>query len=80
MLWVYDVPGRKLAGMDAGSRPWCVNDIAFGPRGEAYVTDSLVTAGLIEFEVIELHPFTALDVPFSDQPPARGGVKRRRFA
>ena len=80
MLWVYDVPGRKLVRTDVGSRPSCVNDIAFGPHGEAYVTDSLVTAGVVEFEVIELHPFTALDVLFSDQPPARGGVGRRRFA
>jgi sugar lactone lactonase YvrE len=80
MLWVYDVPGRELTRMDAGSRPSCVNDIAFGPHGEACVTDSLVTAGLIEFEVMELDPFTPLDVLFSDQPPARGGVKRRRFA
>jgi hypothetical protein len=42
-LWVYDLPGRALlARLDAGSRPSCVNDIAFGPDGEAYVTDSLV--------------------------------------
>ncbi len=42
-LWVYDLAsGALLARMDAGSRPSCVNDIAFGPDGVAYVTDSLI--------------------------------------
>jgi sugar lactone lactonase YvrE len=40
-LWVYDLASRGLlARMDTGARPSLVNDIAFGPRGEAYVTDS----------------------------------------
>jgi Cu-Zn family superoxide dismutase len=44
-LWVYDLASRALiARMDVGSRPSCVNDIAFGPAGEAYVTDSLIPA------------------------------------
>ena len=43
-LWVYDLASRRLlAGLDIGGRPSCVNDIAFGPRGEAYVTDSLIS-------------------------------------
>ncbi len=42
-LWVYDLASHALlARMDVGTRPSCVNDIAFGPGGEAYVTDSLV--------------------------------------
>jgi superoxide dismutase, Cu-Zn family len=42
-LWVHDLAnGELLARMDAGARPSCVNDIAFGPDGAAYVTDSLV--------------------------------------
>jgi Cu-Zn family superoxide dismutase len=42
-LWVYDLSGRALlARLDVGARPSCVNDIAFGPDGAAYVTDSLV--------------------------------------
>lgn len=44
-LWVYDLAGRGLLSrMDAGHRPSCVNDIAFGPDGAAYVTDSLIPA------------------------------------
>jgi len=30
----------------------------------------LVASGIIEFELIELHPFAALGVLFSGQPPA----------
>jgi sugar lactone lactonase YvrE len=44
-LWVYDLASRKLqARLDTGVRPSVVNDIAFGPHGEAYVTDSLAPA------------------------------------
>jgi superoxide dismutase, Cu-Zn family len=44
-LWVYDLAsGDLLARMDAGQRPSCVNDIAFGADGAAYVTDSLIPA------------------------------------
>ena len=43
-LWVYDLAsGSALAGFDVGARPSCVNDISFGPDGEAYVTDSLIS-------------------------------------
>jgi superoxide dismutase, Cu-Zn family len=43
-LYVYDLPSRSLlARMDVGGRPSCVNDIAFGPAGEAYVTDSFIS-------------------------------------
>lgn len=45
VLWVYDLAARALlARMDTRTRPSCVNDIAFGPDGEAYVTDSLIPA------------------------------------
>jgi Cu-Zn family superoxide dismutase len=41
---VYDLAGRSLiARLDVGARPSCVNDVAFGPGGEAYVTDSLIS-------------------------------------
>jgi Cu-Zn family superoxide dismutase len=41
-LWVYDLPSRALlARLDVGSRPSCVNDIAFADGG-AYVTDSVI--------------------------------------
>ena len=42
-LWVYDLAGGKqLARMAVSARPSCVNDIAFGPDGTAYVTDSFI--------------------------------------
>ena len=41
-LWVYDLASRALvARLTTGARPSLVNDIAFGPHDEAYVTDSL---------------------------------------
>ena len=43
-LYVYDLASRSLiVRLDVGARPSCVNDIAFGPAGEAYVTDSLIS-------------------------------------
>jgi Cu-Zn family superoxide dismutase len=43
-LYVYDLATRSLiARLDAGARPSCVNDIAFGRAGEAYVTDSFIS-------------------------------------
>src|SRR5579875_2831133 len=36
-------PWELLARLDVGSRPSCVNDIAFGPDGAAYVTDSFIS-------------------------------------
>ncbi len=43
-LWVYDLTSHTLlARLDVAGRPSCVNDIAFGPGGEAYVTDSLIS-------------------------------------
>jgi Cu-Zn family superoxide dismutase len=56
-LSVYELAGKDLvARFDVGTSPTCVNDIAFGPNGEAYVTDSLVPilfrvdGGLLNFE------------------------------
>jgi superoxide dismutase, Cu-Zn family len=44
-LRVYDLRTRVLvACLDTGARPSLVNDIAFGPDGGAYVTDSLIPA------------------------------------
>ena len=44
-LRVYDLRTREvLARMDTGARPSLVNDVAFGPDGKAYVTDSLIPA------------------------------------
>ena len=43
-LHVYELAtSALLARLDVGGRPSCVNDIAFGPRDEAYVTDSLIS-------------------------------------
>ena len=43
-LHVYDLATRSLVvELDVGASPSCVNDIAFGPAGEAYVTDSLIS-------------------------------------
>lgn len=43
-LHVYDIASRSLiVRLDVGARPSCVNDIAFGAAGEAYVTDSLIS-------------------------------------
>jgi superoxide dismutase, Cu-Zn family len=40
-LWVYDLAScGLLARLTTGARPSVLNDIAFGPHGEAYVTDS----------------------------------------
>jgi superoxide dismutase, Cu-Zn family len=46
-LWVYDVTSRGLlARLTTGTGPSLVNDVAFGARGEAYVTDSVLPAVL----------------------------------
>jgi Cu-Zn family superoxide dismutase len=43
-LHVYELASRRLlARLDVGARPSCVNDIAFGPSGDVYVTDSLIS-------------------------------------
>jgi Cu-Zn family superoxide dismutase len=61
-LWVYDLPGRSAAAcLDVGARPSCVNDIAFGPDGEAYVTDSLISLLFrVEGEPLALEPWVDL--------------------
>jgi len=42
-LWVYQLSDRTLlARMHVGRQPSCVNDVAFGPDGAAYVTDSFI--------------------------------------
>jgi Cu-Zn family superoxide dismutase len=42
-LWVYELADRRLLSrVEVGAQPSCVNDIAFGPEGEAYLTDSFI--------------------------------------
>lgn len=70
-LWVYDLASRGLlARLDVGSRPSCVNDIAFGPSGEAYVTDSLIpTLFQVRGDPLTLRPWVDLaaqGVPWPD--------------
>jgi Cu-Zn family superoxide dismutase len=70
-LWVHDLAsGTLLARGDVGARPSCVNDIAFGPGGEAYVTDSFVSLLFrADGETLELTPWidlAELGVPWAD--------------
>lgn len=61
-LWVYDLASRSLlARLDVGGRPSCVNDIAFGPGGEAYVTDSFISLLFrVRGEPLTLEPWVDL--------------------
>jgi Cu-Zn family superoxide dismutase len=44
-LWIYDLAsGDLIAQLEVDAKATCVNDIAFGPGGGAYVTDSLIPA------------------------------------
>jgi sugar lactone lactonase YvrE len=70
-LWIYDLASRTPeASFDVDSRPSCVNDIAFGPSGEAYVTDSYVpTLFRVGSARAELEPWVDLcehDVPWPE--------------
>jgi Cu-Zn family superoxide dismutase len=70
-LWVYDLADRALlARLDVGARPSCVNDIAFGPGSEAYVTDSLISLLFrVDGERLALEPWVDLaeqGVPWSE--------------
>jgi superoxide dismutase, Cu-Zn family len=58
-LWVYESSGREpIARLDVGARPSCVNDIAFGPDGAAYVTDSFIpTLFRVSGEPLRLEPW-----------------------
>ncbi|MCW3045788.1 MAG: superoxide dismutase copper/zinc binding protein [Solirubrobacterales bacterium] len=52
---------RTLACRDVGARPSCVNDIAFGRDGDAYVTDSFVpTLFRVDAETLDLSPWVDL--------------------
>ena len=61
-LHVYDLAEAALiARMDVGGRPSCVNDIAFGPQGEAYVTDSFISLLFrVDGEPLALRPWVDL--------------------
>jgi sugar lactone lactonase YvrE len=61
-LHVYDLASRSLVvRMDVGARPSCVNDIAFGPDGTAYVTDSLISLlFLVDGGSLTLRPWVDL--------------------
>jgi sugar lactone lactonase YvrE len=63
VLNVYDLSdGSLLARRDVGSRPSCVNDIAFGPDGTGYVTDSFVpTLFGVDVESLEMEAFVDLE-------------------
>ncbi len=68
---VYELASRSLlARLDVGARPSCVNDIAFGPSGEAYVTDSLISLLFrVEEEPVSIEPWIDLaeqGVPWSE--------------
>jgi Cu-Zn family superoxide dismutase len=70
-LDVYELPGGSLlARCDVGSRPSCVNDIAFGADGTAYVTDSFVpTLFRVDPRSLELEAWVDLSqhgVPWPD--------------
>jgi len=70
-LWVYDLAdGKQLARMAVNARPSCVNDIAFGPDGSAYVTDSLIpTLFRVAGDSLSLEPWVDLaaqHVPWPD--------------
>jgi Cu-Zn family superoxide dismutase len=71
-LSVYDLAdGSLLARGDVGARPSCVNDIAFGPAGEAYVTDSFVSLLFrADGESLELTPW--IDLAEQGVPWAEG--------
>lgn len=61
-LWVYELPSANLlARLDVGTRPSCVNDIAFGPDGTAFVTDSFVPTLLrVSGDALALEPWVDL--------------------
>jgi superoxide dismutase, Cu-Zn family len=70
-LWIYDLAGRSVdASFDTGTRPSCVNDIAFGPDGAAYITDSFIpTVFRVAPGPRELEPWIDLrehDVPWPE--------------
>lgn len=70
-LFVYELAdGSQLACGDVGARPSCVNDIAFGPGGEGYVTDSLVSVLFrVDADSLALAPWVDLaeqGVPWDD--------------
>lgn len=70
-LSIYDIASRALiARLDVGARPSCVNDFAFGPAGEAYVTDSFVSVLFrVDRDSLELEPWVDLSergVPWAD--------------
>jgi superoxide dismutase, Cu-Zn family len=70
-LFVYATePWELLAKLDVGRRPSCVNDLAFGRDGGAYVTDSFVpTLFRVDPDSLTLESFCdleALGVPWPE--------------
>lgn len=70
-LSIYDLESRALlAQVDVGSRPSCVNDIAFDVQGNAYVTDSFVPVLFrIDADALSLERWADLDetaIPWPD--------------
>jgi Cu-Zn family superoxide dismutase len=70
-LHVYNLdPWALIARHDVGARPSCANDVAFGPDGAAYLTDSLIpTLFRVDPEGSRLEAFADLagqGVPWPD--------------
>jgi Cu-Zn family superoxide dismutase len=70
-LSIYDLERRALlAQVDVGSRPSCVNDIAFDVQGNAYVTDSFVPVLFrVDADALSLERWADLDktaIPWPD--------------
>lgn len=61
-LWIYDLgSGAQLAGLGTSQQPTCTNDIAFGPDGTAYLTDSFApTLFRIPRDLSALEPWADL--------------------
>jgi superoxide dismutase, Cu-Zn family len=81
-LHVFELASRSLlARLDVGVRPSCVNDIAFGPSGEAYVTDSLISLLFrVSGETLAIEPWVDLaeqGVPWSEGLNLNGIVVTR---
>jgi sugar lactone lactonase YvrE len=73
-LDVYELPGASLlARCDVDARPSCVNDIAFGPDGTAYVTDSFVPT-LFRVDAQSLEMSAWVDLPGQECPGRRAST------
>lgn len=70
-IFVHDLDSRRLlARLDVDASPTLLNDVAFGPTGDAYVTDSLTpVVHRVDGRSLELEPWLdveAAGVPWPD--------------